>query len=58
MACDEATSAFLELSKNPDDVSEECLRKLERFVVLLYERTRAKMRVNEVRKQLFAQKGV
>ena len=44
-------SAFLELSNNPDNVCEECLRKLERFVVLLYDRTSAKMRVNGTRKQ-------
>ena len=43
MACEEATSAFLEFSNNPEDVSEECLRKLERFVVLLYDRTSARM---------------
>ena len=57
MAYEEATSAFLQLSNNPDDVSEECLRKLERFVVLLYDRTSTKMRVNEARKQRFSQKA-
>lgn len=31
MACEEANSAFHELSNNPD-VSEECLKKLQRFV--------------------------
>ena len=51
MACEEATSAFLESSNNT------WLRKLERFVVLMYDTTCAKMCVNEVRKQLFAQKG-
>lgn len=28
MAYEEATTAFLELSNSPDDVSEECLREL------------------------------
>lgn len=49
-------SAFLELSNNPDNVCEECLRKLERFLVVLYDRTSTKMRVNGTRKQLFSQK--
>ena len=57
MAYEEASSAFLQLSNNPDDVSEECLRKLERFVVLLYDRTSTKMRVNEAREQRFSQKA-
>jgi len=56
-SCEEATSAFLEFSNYPDDATKECLRKLERFVVLLYNRTSAKMRVNEARRQLFTQKG-
>lgn len=57
MACEEATSAFLELSNYPDDATKKCLTKLERFVVLLYNRTTAKMRVNKARRQLFTQKG-
>ena len=57
MAYEEAISAFLELYYSPEDVSEECLRKLQRFVVLLYDRTSTKIQVNEARKQLFAQKG-
>ena len=57
MVYEEATSAFLELSYSPEDVSKECLRKLQRFVVLLYDRTRTEMQVNEARKQLFAQTG-
>ena len=56
MAYEEATSAFLELSYSPEDVSEECLKKLQRFVVLLYDCTSTKMQVYEARKQLFAQK--
>lgn len=58
MAYEEATSVFLELSNNPDDVSEECLRKLERFVILLYDRTSTKtVGVNEAHEQLFPQKA-
>jgi len=56
MAYEEATSAFLELSYSPEDVSEECLKKLQRFVVLLYDCTSTRMQVYEARKQLFAQK--
>lgn len=45
------------ISNYPDDATKECLRKLERFVVLLYNRTSAKIRVNEARRQLFTQNG-
>ena len=54
---DDVTKAFLECSTTPDNVSEESMEKIERFVVLLYDRTSTKLRVNEARKQLFAQKG-
>ena len=53
MTYDEVTAAFLELSS----LSDECLKKIERFIVLLYGRTSSKSVVNEARKQLFAQKG-
>ena len=42
----EATNAFLELSSGPIDIPAECLTTLERFVVLMYDRTSM---LNEVR---------
>ena len=47
----------LAMAATPINVSEECISHLERFVVLLYDRTSTKVRVNDARKQLFAQKG-
>ena len=57
MTYDEVTAAFLELSRRPTSLSDECLKKIERFIVLLYDRTGSKLVVNEARKQFFAQKG-
>ena len=51
------TGAFMELAATPIRVSEECFSHLERFVVLLYDRTSTKVHVNDARKQLFSQKG-
>ena len=53
----EVTTAFLTLAHNPSEVSNRCMEHLERFVVLLYDRTSGKTAVNEARKQMFAQKG-
>ncbi|KAG0720473.1 hypothetical protein GWK47_048455 [Chionoecetes opilio] len=41
----------------PSDVSEESMSLLERFVVLMYDRTSGPMEVNDARKQLFAHKS-
>lgn len=57
MVYDDVTSAFIELSQQPANISDDTLMKLERYVVLLYHRTSAKMSVNEARKELFAQKS-
>ena len=51
------TGAFMELAATPINVSEECISHLERFVVLLYDRSSTKVHVNDARKQLFVQKG-
>jgi len=52
------TDAFLQLATTPTPlVSEACMIYLERFVILLYDRTSNKANANEARKQLFAQKG-
>lgn len=53
---DDVTSAFLHFM-SCRSLSDESLEKIERFVVLLYDRTSTKLRVNDARKQLFAQKG-
>ena len=54
----EVTPAFCTLASNPDPSSiGDHLEVLERFVVLLYNRTSTEMNVNEARKQLFSQKG-
>ena len=53
----EVTDAFKELLRMPSDVSEESMSHLERFVVLMYNRTSNIMEVNDARKQLFAYKS-
>ena len=53
----EVTNAFLELASPPSQISEECIGHLERFVVLMYDKTSEKIKVNDARKQLFSTKG-
>ena len=53
----DATDAFLALSCCPAEVSEPCMERLERFVILMYDRTSDKTDINQAREQLFAQKG-
>ena len=55
-AYDEVTPAFCALAATPETV-ENWLGPLERFVVLLYDRTSSQEFVNGARKQLFTQKG-
>ena len=50
----EVTSAFLSLGNTPPVVNGSCM---QRFVVLLYDRTSAQTAVNGARKQLFVKKG-
>ncbi len=40
-----------------DDISDSLMSVLERFVVLLYDRTSDQVSVNDARKQLFTQKS-
>jgi len=49
--------AFRELEDIPLEVSEESMSLLERFVVLMYDRTCDFMAVNDARKHLFAYKA-
>ena len=51
------TDAFEELLRMPSDVSEESMSLLERFVVLMCDRTSDIMEVNDAGKQLFAHKS-
>ena len=53
----DVTSAFLTLSHSPSTVSDKYMKHLERFVVLLYDRSSSKMTINNARKQLFIQRG-
>ena len=52
------TDAFLQLATTPTSpIGEACMEHLERFVILMYDRTSNKTNFNEARKQLFAQKS-
>lgn len=53
----EVTVAFEELLHMPADISAEAMALLERFVVLMYDRTSDSLQVNDARKQLFTQKS-
>ena len=55
-AVDEVTPAFSALTVTPNTI-DDWLETLERFVVLLYDRTSSLDNVNEARKMLFTQKG-
>ncbi|CAB3998852.1 Hypothetical predicted protein [Paramuricea clavata] len=49
--------AFSELLCMPNEISEKALLLLERYVVLMYDRTSESTNVNDARKQLFTQKS-
>ena len=53
----DVANAFLSIAHEPSEVRNKCMEHLERFVVLLYDRTSSKTSVNDARKQLFALKG-
>ena len=53
----EVTNAFLDLASAPSEISEDTLATLERYVVLLYDRTCTCSEVNLARKKLFAKKS-
>lgn len=50
------TKAFCSLMEKPESVNDN-MKSLERFVILMYDRTSSLNCVNQVRKQLFTQKG-
>ena len=52
----EVTDTFVQLSKEPIDI-DPLLAQLQRFVVLMYDRSSNKTSVNALRKHLFTKKG-
>ena len=48
------TNALLELAHAPNVIQEQCLHTIERFVILVYDRTSTSTEVNRARKKLFA----
>ena len=52
-----ATECFIKLSTSIENLSEEDVSILERYVVLLYDRSSTTHSINECRKQLFAKKA-
>lgn len=48
------TAALLELAHAPAEISEQCMHIIERFVILIYDRTSTCTEVNQARKKLFA----
>ena len=54
---EEVTATFLVLSTGPDQVNDDNVATLERFTILLYDRTSSLVNVDEARKQLFTKKG-
>jgi hypothetical protein len=56
-ACPEVTSAFLSLSCPLAQITDRNMELLQRFVILMYDRTSNKTKVNDARKALFSKKG-
>ena len=50
---DDVTEAFHDLCSGPEDVSEDTAKLLERFVILLYDKTSMCTSINQLRKELF-----
>ena len=53
----DATEVFQRLSSKPSDITDDDLAVLERFVVLLYDRTCELQTLNEARRYLFSKKS-
>ena len=54
--CDEVSETFINLSQHPTSISDLDLHRLERFVVLMYDRSSAATNMDEARLDLFARK--
>ena len=53
----DASDIFVQLSETPSAITDEALEVLEKFVIVLYDRTSADVRVNDSRRHLFTNKG-
>jgi len=53
----ELTDALLQLSWAPSEIAEDVLHSIERFVILIYDRTNMCTDINEARRKLFARKS-
>ena len=54
---EEVTPTFLALSAGPAEVTDEDIAMLERFTIVLYDRTSSMMNIDEARQLLFTKKG-
>ena len=52
----ELTPVLKALLMLPEDIDDTCLDVIERFVILLYDRTSSLIRVNEARQELFSER--
>ena len=57
MGYNDVTSAFLSLSTGPLLIKDEDATVLERFTILLYDRTSNIVNIDEARRELFTKKG-
>ena len=53
----DVTNAFLEIANAPSELSDDCVRNIERFVVLLYDKGSELKSVDEARQQLFCKRS-
>lgn len=53
----DVTNAFISMSLTPKAIDDDILRQLERYVVLIYDRTSDEVEVNAARQILFARKN-
>ncbi|MES9879581.1 MAG: hypothetical protein ABW185_01720 [Sedimenticola sp.] len=56
-AFDNVTVAFRNLSKGPAHICDDDMDILERFTILLYDRTSSKVNIDDARQELFTKKG-
>ena len=52
-ACPNVTATFQNLSDKPDSINEENFSEVERFIVVLYQKTSEQSSCNEARRELF-----
>ena len=53
----EPTNALLKLSSAPSGIPDYVMHTIERFVILLYDRTSTRKEINKARKKIFAKKN-